>query len=170
MIDTLVMDEQRKKILKAQTDSFIRTNKLGFDIERKMWSADYVEGKGSGLIFLLHGSPGVGKTYTAGWSSLHSHLSAIGFTSNDSSTDKILECIAQYLQRPLMIITSSDIGTETELVDENLSAIFRRAAKWGAVLLFDEADVFLEMRKTRDLKRNSLVASKLRCLSVFEAL
>jgi len=69
MIDTLVMDEQRKKILKAQTVSFIRTNKLGFNIERKIWSADYVEGKGSGLIFLLHGSPGVGKTYTAGWSS-----------------------------------------------------------------------------------------------------
>jgi len=59
-----------------------------------------------------------------------------------------------------MIITSSDIGTETERVDRILAAIFGRAAKWGAVLLFDEADVFLEMRKTRDLKRNSLVASK----------
>ena len=160
MIDTLVMDEQRKKILKAQTVSFIRTNKMGFDIERKVWSADYVEGKGSGLIFLLHGSPGVGKTYTAGRSSPHSPCPAKGFASNDSSTDERVECIAQYLQRPLMIITSSDIGTETELVDKNLTKIFRRAAKWGAVLLFDEADVFLEMRMTRDLKRNSLVASK----------
>jgi len=162
MIDTLVMDEQRKKILKAQTVSFIRTNKMGFGIERKVWSADYVEGKGNGLIFLLHGSPGVGKTYTAGQSSPHSPCPANGFASNDSSTDERVECIAQYLQRPLMIITSSDVGTETELVDKNLTAIFRRAAKWGAVLLFDEADVFLEMRMTRDLKRNSLVASKLR--------
>jgi hypothetical protein len=59
-----------------------------------------------------------------------------------------------------MIITTSDIGTEAAHVDKNLTAIFRRAAKWGAVLLFDEADVFLEMRKTRDLERNSLVASK----------
>jgi SpoVK/Ycf46/Vps4 family AAA+-type ATPase len=160
MIDTLVMDEQRKKILKAQTVSFLRTNKMGFDIERKAWSADYVEGKGNGLIFLLHGGPGVGKTYTAGWSSLHSILSTNSFVINDLSTDKMLECIAQYLQRPLMIITGSDIGTETERVDKNLTAIFKRAAKWGAVLLFDEADVFLEMRKTRDLKRNSLVASK----------
>lgn len=88
MIDTLVMDEQRKKILKAQTVSFLRTNKMGFDIERKAWSADYVEGKGNGLIFLLHGGPGVGKTYTAGWSSSHSPLSTTDFVINDSSTDK----------------------------------------------------------------------------------
>jgi hypothetical protein len=30
------------------------------------WSADFVEGKGEGSIVLLHGRPGVGKTYTAG--------------------------------------------------------------------------------------------------------
>ena len=30
------------------------------------WSADFVEGKGKGNIVLLHGPPGVGKTYAAG--------------------------------------------------------------------------------------------------------
>jgi SpoVK/Ycf46/Vps4 family AAA+-type ATPase len=30
------------------------------------WSADFVQGKGEGNIVLLHGPPGVGKTYTAG--------------------------------------------------------------------------------------------------------
>lgn len=30
------------------------------------WSADFIEGKGECLTFLLHGKPGVGKTYTAG--------------------------------------------------------------------------------------------------------
>lgn len=34
--------------------------------EVKTWSADFVEGKGEGLTILLHGKPGVGKTYTAG--------------------------------------------------------------------------------------------------------
>lgn len=34
--------------------------------EQSSWSADFVTGKGEGLIFLLHGKPGVGKTYTAG--------------------------------------------------------------------------------------------------------
>jgi hypothetical protein len=37
------------------------------------WSADFIEGKGEGLTFLLHGKPGVGKTYTAG----QLHLRAI---------------------------------------------------------------------------------------------
>lgn len=31
----------------------------------KIWSADYIENKGEGQIFLLHGSPGVGKTYVS---------------------------------------------------------------------------------------------------------
>lgn len=34
--------------------------------EVKTWSADFVQGKGEGLTILLHGKPGVGKTYTAG--------------------------------------------------------------------------------------------------------
>lgn len=35
---------------------------------------------------------------------------------------------------------------------------FQLAEKWGAVMLIDEADVFLEKRVTADLKRNSLVS------------
>lgn len=34
--------------------------------ENKIWSPDFIQGKGDGLIILLHGKPGVGKTYTAG--------------------------------------------------------------------------------------------------------
>lgn len=34
--------------------------------ETGSWSADYLHGKGESLSFLLHGQPGVGKTYTAG--------------------------------------------------------------------------------------------------------
>jgi hypothetical protein len=30
------------------------------------WSADFIPGKGEGQIFLLHGPPGTGKTYTVG--------------------------------------------------------------------------------------------------------
>jgi hypothetical protein len=40
------------------------------------WSADFIEGKGEGLTFLLHGKPGVGKTYTAGTSQLGSDVKA----------------------------------------------------------------------------------------------
>ena len=62
MIDnSLVMDEQRKTTLKALAKSFARQNKHSELVTRDWWSADFVKGKGSGLIFLLHGSPGTGK-------------------------------------------------------------------------------------------------------------
>lgn len=66
MISHLVMNESRLKTLKALSKSFARLTKHGDAMEDKRWSADFVRGKGNGLIFLLHGKPGVGKTCTAG--------------------------------------------------------------------------------------------------------
>ncbi|KAG4292850.1 hypothetical protein FPRO06_12338 [Fusarium proliferatum] len=102
--------------------------------EIRHWTADFIEGKGSGQIILLHGispqyeiiltmfsadnlvlgPPGVGKTYT-------------------------VEAISEWLHRPLLALTVADIGTA-----------------WNAVLLVDEADIFLERRQNRDLARNGL--------------
>lgn len=44
----------------------VRGKSFMHESEQSSWSADFVTGKGEGLIFLLHGKPGVGKTYTAG--------------------------------------------------------------------------------------------------------
>lgn len=66
MIEHLVMDEKRVQMLKALAKSFVRLNQFGEMSERSSWSADFVKGKGNGLIFLLHGRSGVGKTCTAG--------------------------------------------------------------------------------------------------------
>lgn len=57
-----------------------------------------------------------------------------------------------------MILTSADVGTNPEIVEYNLTNKFKNAKRWGAVLLIDEADVFMERRGTADLERNSLVA------------
>lgn len=57
-----------------------------------------------------------------------------------------------------MVVTSSDIGTNPSVVEENLKHNFKLAKSWGAVLLIDEADVFMERRGSADLERNSLVA------------
>lgn len=43
-------------------------------------------------------------------------------------------------------------------MEERLSKWFRLAEIWNAVMLLDEADVFLERRQLNDLKRNSLVS------------
>jgi Cdc6-like AAA superfamily ATPase len=66
LIDNLVMDKKRVDILKALAKSFARVNNKEEPIGRASWTADFVKGKGNGLIFLLHGQPGVGKTCTAG--------------------------------------------------------------------------------------------------------
>jgi hypothetical protein len=60
-----------------------------------------------------------------------------------------------------MVLTSSDIGTDPNEIEANLTKHFKRARSWGAVLLIDEADVFMERRSTADLTRNSLVAGTL---------
>lgn len=76
---------------------------------------DLIRGKGKGLIILLHGEPGVGKTSTA-------------------------ECVADHTERPLFPITCGDIGENAETVEFNLENNFQLAHRWGCVLLLDEAE------------------------------
>lgn len=72
----------------------------------------------------------------------------------------LLECIAEYTGRALLSLTCGDIGTDEVELENQLSKWFRLAEKWGAVMLIDEADVYLEKRQITDLKRNSLVSGQ----------
>lgn len=54
----LVLQEQSKRLISSLLERQDYQQEDGFD--------DLIQGKGKGLIFLLHGPPGVGKTYTAG--------------------------------------------------------------------------------------------------------
>jgi len=59
-----------------------------------------------------------------------------------------------------MVLTSSDIGTDYVEAEANLKREFKKAKSWGAVLLIDEAAVFMQQLSIQDLERNSLVAGK----------
>ena len=96
---------------------------------------DLVAGKGAGLVALLHGPPGTGKTLTA-------------------------ECVADSFEKPLYQVTCGDIGTSPAHLESRLEEIFDYAVTWGAILLLDEADVFLQERDYLNLQRNALVSSK----------
>ncbi|KAJ5554089.1 ATPase AAA-type core [Penicillium frequentans] len=109
------------------------------------FSSDFIHGKGEGQILLLHGPPGTGKTLTA-------------------------ESVAEYTGRPLLSITAADLGHEPELLERNLLEFFRNARKWNAIVLLDEADVYLEARSTQDLRRNSIVSVFLRALDYFQGI
>ena len=59
--DNLILPEY----IKSTIQSIVWSYKQPGD-EVKAWSADFIQEKGEGQIFLLHGTPGVGKTCTAG--------------------------------------------------------------------------------------------------------
>jgi hypothetical protein len=60
-----------------------------------------------------------------------------------------------------MSITAADLGDEPVELEKNLLQFFRNATSWDAVVLLDEADVYLERRSINDLRRNSIVSSKI---------
>lgn len=57
-----------------------------------------------------------------------------------------------------------------EKLEAQLPLIFQRADKWNAVLLLDEADVFLEQRSLHDVHRNALVSVFLRELEYYHGI
>ncbi|KAI1108790.1 P-loop containing nucleoside triphosphate hydrolase protein [Nemania sp. NC0429] len=104
---------------------------------------DVMSGKGQGLIFLLHGKPGLGKTLTA-------------------------ESVAEDLNRPLYSISGGELSTDVTVLEESLNKIFDLAKRWDAVSLLDEADVLLCKRSSAEMDRNAVVAVFLRKLEYFQ--
>jgi hypothetical protein len=157
LVDTLVLDEDTRTLVKALSSKYTREDvksdneESGSDDDsdsgssQEEWAADFVQGKGEGMIFLLHGKPGVGKTYTA-------------------------ECIAEYTRRPLLSLTCTDIGTNPLSIESKLTYWFKLAKHWGAILLIDEADIYMELRITAHLERNNLVAGFLRAMEYYQGI
>lgn len=122
----LVLPHDYKELILAFVDSHLNKEDE-FD--------DIIEGKGRGMIVLLHGSPGLGKTLTA-------------------------EAVAEEMKVPLYAMSAGQLGFDVETMEYALQDVLDICAKWGAVLLLDEADVFLEQRQLTDLQRNRLVSSE----------
>ncbi|KAK3367802.1 hypothetical protein B0H63DRAFT_442499 [Podospora didyma] len=143
--EDLVLPEGHRMLLQALVKNHVRVPKqssVAGEMTTEPVSLDVVAGKGKGLIILLHGVPGVGKTSTA-------------------------ECVAAELKRPLLPITCGDIGITAPDAESTLVSFCSLAQKWKCVLLLDEADVFLAKREKGDLVRNSLVSVFLRVLEYY---
>lgn len=138
--DDLVLDAGIKKTVQALVSTHAKKGESSegvFD--------DIVKGKGQGLVCVLHGPPGVGKTLTA-------------------------ECVAEYVRRPLFMVSSGDLGVSSGQLDAQLTRIMDMTSAWRAVLLIDEADVFLERRSLHDLHRNAMVSVFLRVLEYYSGI
>ncbi len=99
---------------------------------------DIVRGKSGGAVVLLAGPPGVGKTLTA-------------------------EVYAESMKRPLYTVQCSQLGLTPQDLEDELLKVFARAARWKAILLLDEADVYVRERGS-DLTQNAIVGVFLRVM------
>lgn len=66
--------------------------------------------------------------------------------------------------------SAGELGTDSRLLEGELQKILDICHAWGAILLLDEADVFLEKRNMHDIHRNALVSIFLRQLEYFQGI
>lgn len=152
--DHLVYDAQQKDLVLSFVDNHGRAKALaerngsfsgsvaGSD---KTFVDDVIVGKGQGLIILLSGPPGTGKTLTA-------------------------EAVADQTHRPLFHLQAEDLGITASSLGSNLKRVFEMATDWNAVILLDEADVFMTTRNPADIIRNELVSIFLRELEYYKGI
>jgi SpoVK/Ycf46/Vps4 family AAA+-type ATPase len=128
--DSLILPPVRKQIVRSLVNSH--------RFPEPEFIRDEGELKGKGLVILLLGAPGSGKTLMA-------------------------ETVAEHTKRVLLNISSGELGNAVHSIDTNLKRYLRYATALNAIVLIDEADVFLEARQgglSTQLEHNSLVAGE----------
>lgn len=99
---------------------------------------DIIKGKSGGIIVMLTGDPGTGKTLTA-------------------------EVYSEIMKRPLYSVQCSQLGTNPQELESKLEKVLSNSNKWNAILLIDEADVYIRSRE-KDIHQNAIVGVFLRIL------
>ncbi|KAN0108801.1 P-loop containing nucleoside triphosphate hydrolase protein [Hyaloscypha variabilis] len=133
---SLVLPGDYKELIFAFVSSQFQHNE-SFD--------DVIAGKGQGIIMLLSGKPGLGKTLTA-------------------------EAVAEEMRAPLYSLSAGELGESASSIEDTLTVVLELVTKWNAVLLLDEADVFLEQRDFSNLARNKIVSIFLRMLEYYKGI
>ncbi|CZR65814.1 related to TOB3 (member of AAA-ATPase family) [Phialocephala subalpina] len=134
--DNLVLPEGEKELVWDFVESKNITN-YAYD--------DFIPEKGRGIIVLMFGPPGVGKTYTA-------------------------EAAAERSRVPLYSMSAGVLGTQPGEVEKCLDSTLELCRLWNAMLLLDEADVFLGARTNEGLARNELVSIFLTKLEYYQGM
>lgn len=139
-LETLVMKEEEKSLVHALVSSHHFPDN----------PRDQTKQKGKGLVILLHGTPGSGKTLTA-------------------------ECCAEVTGRALFDTSLAEMNKENRpwYFEYKLTKVLQYATIWKSVVLLNEADVFLEQRRDDSASssdRNALVAIFLHHLEYFSGI
>ncbi|KAK3905393.1 hypothetical protein C8A05DRAFT_30798 [Staphylotrichum tortipilum] len=141
--DHLVYNEQQKDLVMSFVESHCGSGTATQKHPKAM--EDVIAGKGQGLVILLSGPPGTGKTLMA-------------------------EAVADRTRRPLFYLQAEDLGINAAALGANIKKVFEMATEWDAVILLDEADVFMAERHPQDIARNELVSIFLRELEYYRGI
>ena len=109
--------------------------------ETNFFLEDIVSSKSTAASILCKGKPGLGKKLTA-------------------------EVYSQIVRKPLYQVHSDQLGTDPSDIDGKLKTILERSARWGAVLLLNEVDIYIRKRDN-SIQHNAIVTSFLRRLESF---
>ena len=139
---------------------------------------DFIEGKGKGLIVLLQCV--IRLNFAAAYCLLLQWSTRSGKDIDGRSGFRISETTTLSSLSPPMKsnniapfadsqqVCAGDLGLDSEKLEDRLAEILDLVARWKAILLLDEADVFLEARTQHHLQHNTLVSVFLRQLEYFQ--
>ena len=128
-----------KLVVPMKTKRLIRTTVKTCLNQPAASSVDIVSTRGNGIVVILHGKPGTGKTLT-------------------------VEAVGNDLRRPVFSIAISDLGVDASSVEPRLRTYLEIAEIWGCIVLIDEADVFLARRSEHNVFSSALVGALLKVL------
>lgn len=117
---------------------------VGMLVNSRSAFKDAIANKGGGAAILCAGPPGVGKTLTA-------------------------EVYSEVMKKPLYSVQAAQLGIGEKTLEKNLLKVFKRSERWGAILLIDEADVYV-MRRGESVSQNAIVATFLRVLEYHQGI
>jgi DNA polymerase III delta prime subunit len=117
----LVYEEERKDLVLTFVENHKRLRQ-GVD--------DVIVGKGQGLILLLSGPAGTGKTLTA-------EAGKFSHSSHSFGHWLIWASVADKTRRPLYYLQAEDLGTNPAILGPRIKKVFAMATEWDAVILLD---------------------------------
>jgi len=109
-----------------------------------LFDQDVISGKTGGCLIIIRGDPGLGKTLSA-------------------------QVFAEQNERPLYEVQCAQLGIQPAEVEQNLRKALLRARRWNAILLINEADVYVRKRG-EDIVQNAIVGVFLRLLESLDGI